>query len=97
MSNLETLDISVPVSLLHGIGQLFNGPFDLACLKSASLFYQCPEDGYWDLRENIHIFAHPTLDPTPRPSRSCTLSSATSTMTPCPTFLSSPRPCKSLS
>ncbi|KAG7134175.1 hypothetical protein HYQ45_007785 [Verticillium longisporum] len=62
MSNLETLDISVPVSLLHGIGQLFNGPFDLACLKSASLFYQCPEDGYWDLRENIHIFAHPTLE-----------------------------------
>ncbi|KAM0286998.1 hypothetical protein ACHAQH_000683 [Verticillium albo-atrum] len=62
MSNLETLDISVPVTLLHGIGQLFNGPFDLACLKSASLFYQCPEDGYWDLRENIHIFAHPTLE-----------------------------------
>ncbi|KAM0332259.1 hypothetical protein ACHAQA_002535 [Verticillium albo-atrum] len=62
MSNLETLDVSVPESLLHGIGQLFNGPFDLACLRSASLFYQCKEDGYWDLRENIHIFAHPTLE-----------------------------------
>jgi hypothetical protein len=62
MSNLETLDISVPVRLLHGIGTLFNGPFDLACLKTCTLFYQCPDDQYWDLRENIHIFAHPTLE-----------------------------------
>jgi hypothetical protein len=62
MSNLETLEISVPVQLLHGIGTLFNGPFDLACLKSCTLFYQCPNDEYWDLRENIHIFAHPTLE-----------------------------------
>ncbi|KAI0455939.1 hypothetical protein F5B21DRAFT_177898 [Xylaria acuta] len=62
MSNLQELEISVPVTLLHGIGALFNGPFDLACLKSCSLFYQCPEDAYWDLRENIHIFAHPTLE-----------------------------------
>jgi hypothetical protein len=62
MSNLEKLDISVPVVLLHGIGTLFNGPFDLACLKSCSLFYQCANDAYWDLRENIHIFAHPTLE-----------------------------------
>jgi hypothetical protein len=62
MSNLEKLDIAVPDALLHGIGTLFNGPFDLACLKSCSLFYQCANDAYWDLRENIHIFAHPTLE-----------------------------------
>lgn len=62
MSNLQELDISVPVTLLHGIGALFNGPFDLACLKSCSLYYQCPDNAYWDLRENIHIFAHPTLE-----------------------------------
>lgn len=62
MSNLETLDIAVPVKLLHGIGALFNGPFDLAGLKTCSLFYQCPDDGYWDLRGNIHIFTHPTLE-----------------------------------
>lgn len=62
MSNLETLDIAVPVKLLHGIGALFNGPFDLACLKTCSLHYQCPDNAYWDLRENIHIFTHPTLE-----------------------------------
>ncbi|KAH9879704.1 hypothetical protein IAQ61_001523 [Plenodomus lingam] len=62
MSNLEKLDISVPDVLLRGIGSLFNGPFDLACLKSCSLFYQCANDAYWDLRENIHIFAHPSLE-----------------------------------
>ncbi|KAK7954117.1 hypothetical protein PG996_015003 [Apiospora saccharicola] len=62
MSNLETLDIAVPAVLLHGIGTLFNGPFDLACLKHCSLFYQTPDDQYWDLRENIHIFSHPTLE-----------------------------------
>ncbi|KAL5115181.1 hypothetical protein ACEQ8H_006935 [Pleosporales sp. CAS-2024a] len=62
MSNLEKLDISVPDVLLKGIGTLFNGPFDLACLKTCSLFYQCANDAYWDLRENIHIFAHPTLE-----------------------------------
>ncbi|KAK2034089.1 F-box domain-containing protein [Colletotrichum zoysiae] len=62
MSNLEKLDIAVPDVLLHGIGTLFNGPFDLAYLKECTLFYQCPEDAYWDLRENIHIFTHPTLE-----------------------------------
>ncbi|KAL6709905.1 hypothetical protein ACN47E_000690 [Coniothyrium glycines] len=62
MSNLEKLDISVPDVLLHGIGTLFNGPFDLTCLKWCSLFYQCANDEYWDLRENIHIFAHPSLE-----------------------------------
>ncbi|OAG19012.1 hypothetical protein CC77DRAFT_1021850 [Alternaria alternata] len=62
MSNLEKLEISVPDVLLHGIGTLFNGPFDLTCLKTCSLFYQCANDAYWDLRENIHIFAHPTLE-----------------------------------
>ena len=61
MSNLETLDIAVPEALMHGIGQLFNGPFDLACLESCTLFYQNEDDAYWDLRENISIFAHPTL------------------------------------
>ncbi|KAM0421460.1 hypothetical protein ACHAPT_010814 [Fusarium lateritium] len=62
MSNLETLDIAVPVSLLHSVGHLFNSPFDLACLKSCTLFYQDEDDQYWDLQENIYIFAHPTLE-----------------------------------
>jgi hypothetical protein len=62
MSNLEKLDISLPDKLLHGIGCLFNGPFDLACLKTCNLYYQTTDDGYWDLRENIHIFAHPELE-----------------------------------
>lgn len=62
MSNLETLDIAVPAKLLHGMGLLFNGPFDLFCLKSCTLYYQCPDDQYWDLRENIHVLAHPTLE-----------------------------------
>lgn len=62
MSNLEKLDIAVPDTLLRGIGSLFNGPFDLSCLKSCKLFYQCPNNDYWDLRENIHIFAHPELE-----------------------------------
>ncbi|KAK7214498.1 hypothetical protein V2G26_002501 [Clonostachys chloroleuca] len=62
MSNLETLDVAVPDTLLHGMGMLFNGPFDLACLKSCTLFYQTENDQYWDLYENIHIFAHPTLE-----------------------------------
>jgi len=34
MSNLEHLKVSVPQSLCKGIGALFDGPFDLACLKS---------------------------------------------------------------
>lgn len=62
MSNLETLDVAVPLALQRGIGQLFNGPFDLTCLKTCHLFYQCPDDEFWDLQENIHIFAHPTLE-----------------------------------
>lgn len=62
MSNLENLVVSVPESLCHGIGTLFNGPFDLACLKTCCLFYQTEDDGYWDLQENIHIFSHPTLE-----------------------------------
>ena len=62
MSNLETLDIAVPVTLLHSIGHLFNGPFDLACLKTCTLFYQTEDEQYWDLQENIHIFAHPTVE-----------------------------------
>ncbi|KAH8651449.1 hypothetical protein BX600DRAFT_483813 [Xylariales sp. PMI_506] len=62
MSNLEMLDVAVPDTLLRGIGILFSGPFDLACLKSCTLLYQTQDGGYWDLRENIHIFAHPTLE-----------------------------------
>lgn len=62
MSNLESLNVAVPETLLHGIGTLFNGPFDLACLKSCELFYQCKHDAYWDLQENIHIFSHPSLE-----------------------------------
>jgi len=42
MSNLENLIISVPHSLLHGIGTLFNGPFDLACLKTCKF----PSEGH---------------------------------------------------
>jgi len=38
MSNLENLVISVPESLCRGIGTLFNGPFDLASLKSCEQF-----------------------------------------------------------
>ena len=34
MSNLEDLVVSVPESLCRGIGTVFNGPFDLACLRS---------------------------------------------------------------
>ena len=62
MSNLKNLTISVPVTLAHGIGTLFNGPFDLACLKTCTLFYQTAGDEYWDLQDNIHIFAHPSLE-----------------------------------
>jgi len=62
MSNLEILDIAVPDILLPGIGSLFNGPFDLACLKWCSLYYKTKNNTYWDLRSNIHIFAHPTLE-----------------------------------
>ncbi|KAF4970559.1 hypothetical protein FZEAL_10011 [Fusarium zealandicum] len=62
MSNLETLDIAVPVALLQSVGHLFNSPFDLACLKSCTLFYQDEDDRYWDLQENIYIFTHPTLE-----------------------------------
>jgi len=40
MSNLESLTISVPESLCHGIGTLFNGPFDLAYLKTCKLYPQ---------------------------------------------------------
>jgi hypothetical protein len=78
MSNLEDLVVSVPASLCRGIGTVFNGPFDLACLKSCEsylqqqlnisnarlgdLYYQCEDGGYWDLQGNIHIFSHPTLE-----------------------------------
>ena len=62
MSNLETLDLAVPVRLLPGIGKLFGGPFDLACLQSCTLFYQTENGEYWDLQENIHIFSHPSLE-----------------------------------
>ena len=34
MSNLERLIVSVPESLSHGIGTVFNGPFDLPSLKT---------------------------------------------------------------
>lgn len=45
MSNLKTLVISVPESLCHGIGTLFNGPFDLACLESCELHPKTTEGG----------------------------------------------------
>lgn len=62
MSNLEILNIAVPVKLLAGIGALFNGPFDLACLRECSLYFQAPDNAYWDLQETINIFTHPTLE-----------------------------------
>ncbi|KAH8799757.1 F-box domain-containing protein [Xylogone sp. PMI_703] len=62
MSNLENLVVSVPESLGRGIGTLFNGPFDLACLRTCSLYYQTEDGGYWDLQDNLHIFSHPTLE-----------------------------------
>lgn len=62
MSNLEHLNLSVPASLLHDMGRLFSGPFDLQELKTCTLFYQTEDDSYWDLQENIYIFAHPTLE-----------------------------------
>ena len=62
MSNLKVLNISLPAYLAHGIGNLFNGPFDLACLKTCNLYYHSEDGQYWDLQENIHIFAHPTLE-----------------------------------
>lgn len=39
MSNLENLVVSVPESMCHGIGTLFNGPFDFACLKICKLSF----------------------------------------------------------
>lgn len=62
MSNLEVLNIAVPVKLLQGIGALFNGPFDLACLRECSLYFEAPDNAYWDLQETIHIFTHPTIE-----------------------------------
>lgn len=62
MSYLRTLDIAVPIKLLPGIGALFNGPFDLAELRECSLYFQAPDDAYWDLQETIHIFTHPELE-----------------------------------
>lgn len=37
MTNLVTLVVSVPESLSFGIGHVFNGPFDLACLQSCKV------------------------------------------------------------
>ena len=62
MSNLESLDLAVPDTLLEGVGKLFDGPFDLACLTTCTLYYQTQDGGYWDLRGNIHIFSHPSLE-----------------------------------
>jgi hypothetical protein len=42
MSNLETLEIEVPEGLCRGIGTLFNGPFDLACLRTCMYHFVCP-------------------------------------------------------
>ena len=47
MSNLESLEISVPESLCHGIGTLFNGPFDLACLKTCMCALALISPCYW--------------------------------------------------
>ncbi|GAM88650.1 hypothetical protein ANO11243_066840 [Dothideomycetidae sp. 11243] len=62
MSNLETLDIAIPIKFLEAVGPVFNGPFDLACLKHCSLHFQSADKQYWDLRESIHVFTHPTLE-----------------------------------
>lgn len=34
----------------------------LTWYRIGSLFYQTPNNTYWDLQTNIHIFAHPTLE-----------------------------------
>lgn len=39
-----------------------NNQFSLLISLPGSLFYQCEDDGFWDLQENIHIFGHPTLE-----------------------------------
>jgi hypothetical protein len=31
-------------------------------VDAGSLYYQCEDNAYWDLQENIHIFSHPTLE-----------------------------------
>ncbi len=62
MSSLETLDIVPSPRAAAWHRDPVRRPFDLACLGSCTLFYQCPDDQYRDLRENIHIFAHPTLE-----------------------------------
>jgi len=43
MSNLETLVVSVPEELCRGIGNLFNHPFALACLKSCNSTSHLPK------------------------------------------------------
>lgn len=53
MSNLEDLVISVPESLSRGIGTLFNGPFDLACLKTCSS--PTNPSRYRDIDRNRHV------------------------------------------
>ncbi|KAK2068333.1 hypothetical protein P8C59_002975 [Phyllachora maydis] len=65
MSNLQTLTVDVPDTLLHSIGSLFNGPFDLPSLTRCSLNYRTADKKacrFWDLRENIHVFASPTIE-----------------------------------
>ncbi|KAI0996158.1 hypothetical protein K3495_g12024 [Podosphaera aphanis] len=62
MTNLISLTIYAPENLSTGIGYLFNGPFDLPNLKLCKLFYECWDGDYWDMRKNIHVFSHPTLE-----------------------------------
>lgn len=50
MSNLENLVISVPELMCHGIGILFNSPFDLPCLKSCKSgisVFECQRKHYY--------------------------------------------------
>ena len=46
---------SAYIPLLLGLSRITN-------FSSGSLFYQREDGGYWDLKENIHIFCHPTLE-----------------------------------
>ena len=44
--------------LTNGLSSLFF----VLITSLGSLFYQCEDNGYWDLQENIHIFSHPSLE-----------------------------------
>lgn len=34
----------------------------LKLIQAGTLFYQCENQNYWNLQDNIHVFSHPTLE-----------------------------------